>query len=147
MTPQTAVNYAFTFLGLPYRWGGDDPIKGLDCSGLVIEILKGVGVLPNKYDATAQNLFNFLSANGAKLEETPIDGDIVFFGESVSKITHVGFCISDTLMIEAGGGGASVTNEDVASTLNAFIRIRPIKNRKDVVAYLKPNYANFTRGQ
>ena len=37
---------AFSLLHKPYIWGGDNPAKGVDCSGLVIEILKSMGKLP-----------------------------------------------------------------------------------------------------
>src|SRR4030042_825630 len=52
-----AVRYAWGFLGLPYRWGGDDPIKGFDCSGLIVELLQGVGLLPHGTDLTASGLY------------------------------------------------------------------------------------------
>ena len=47
---------AFKFIGLPYIWGGDDTIKGFDCSGFVIELFKSVGILPRKGDWTAETL-------------------------------------------------------------------------------------------
>ena len=40
-----AFEIAWHLLGTPYRWGGDDPILGFDCSGFIVEILKSVGVL------------------------------------------------------------------------------------------------------
>jgi cell wall-associated NlpC family hydrolase len=44
-----AVEYAEKFIGKFYKWGGDDP-AGFDYSGLAIEVLKAVGVLPRKGD-------------------------------------------------------------------------------------------------
>ena len=31
------------YLGVPYVWGGTDPAKGLDCSGLVQHVYKNLG--------------------------------------------------------------------------------------------------------
>ncbi|MFC1535727.1 NlpC/P60 family protein, partial [Candidatus Neomarinimicrobiota bacterium] len=45
-----ASSIAFHFVGLPYLWGGDDAVAGYDCSGLVIEILKSVGLLQRSGD-------------------------------------------------------------------------------------------------
>ncbi len=44
-------------LGKPYRWGGNDPLAGFDCSGLVIEGLKAAGVLPRVGDWSAAALY------------------------------------------------------------------------------------------
>ena len=46
---------AMSYLGTFYTWGGDDP-SGFDCSGLVIECLKSIGVLPRSGDWTANTL-------------------------------------------------------------------------------------------
>ena len=31
------------YLGIPYVWGGTDPAKGLDCSGLVQLVFRDLG--------------------------------------------------------------------------------------------------------
>src|SRR5262245_24009514 len=43
-------------LNSPYAWGGDDSITGFDCSGLVIEGLRSVGLLARDGDWTAADL-------------------------------------------------------------------------------------------
>lgn len=58
-----AAEYVWTFLGLPYRWGGDDPIQGFDCSGLIVEVLQAVGLLPHGSDLTANGLYLRYSKN------------------------------------------------------------------------------------
>lgn len=138
---QYLIQYALSFVGQPYRWGGDDAIDGFDCSGLVQEILASVGLDP-KGDQTAQNLYNELEKNST--HGVMEAGALVFFGESVTKITHVGFCIDQWRMIEAGGGGSRTLSRADAAAQNAFVRIRPVANRKDLVAAIKPRY--FVRG-
>ena len=129
--------YAFSFVGIPYIWGGDDPMKGFDCSGFVIELLKAVGMFPANYDASAQDMFNhFFNLS----THTPEFGSLVFFGKSMNDISHVAFCLNDKTMIEAGGGDKSTKDLSSAIDRNAYIRVRPISNRKDVVAYLLPRY-------
>lgn len=130
--------YALSLLGLPYRWGGDDPIGGFDCSGLVIEILQSCGVLPRGYDNTAQGLFKKFWEYG---EPGVVEfGSLAFFGRSVEKIIHITYLLDDYRMIEAGGGGSRTTSNDAAERDNAFVRIRPIKWRSDLVAIVKPKY-------
>lgn len=127
-------SYALSFLGLPYRWGGDDPIAGFDCSGLVIEILQAAGVFPRGRDLTASGLANFYA-----VEKSPKFGALVFYGKP--KITHVGFCLNSELMLEAGGGGSKTNTEKDAEAQNAFIRIRPIASRSDIAGYRYPDYS------
>lgn len=123
------------FLKLPYKWGGDDPIKGFDCSGLVQELYAMIGADP-KGDQTAQGLYDYFKD---KSREGPRDtGTLVFFGQSTSKITHIGMIIEGMVMIEAGGGGSRTQTIEDASSQNAYVRLRPFNQRSDVVAVLMP---------
>lgn len=132
-------NYAIQFVGRPYRWGGDDPMQGFDCSGFIQELLASVGLDPSG-DQTAQSLFNHFEKN-ARWNEHEC-GALVFFGESVLKITHVAMMIDRYRIVEAGGGGSKTTSEEAASAQNAYIRVRHLKGRKDVVAIIRPWYSS-----
>lgn len=134
---QLLIQYAMQFVGLPYKWGGDDPILGYDCSGFVQELLAAIGEDPAG-DQTAQALYDAFKNRASSLQ---VEGSLLFFGKSVTQITHVAFAISPVLMIEAGGGGGSKTNTSAdAAAQNAYLRVRPISNRKDLVASLRPVY-------
>ena len=125
------------FVGLPYIWGGDDPIIGYDCSGLVQELLASVGMDP-KGDQTAQSLYNHFIGLADPFKRGC--GALVFYGSDAFHITHVAMMVDSFRIIEAGGGGSkTVTKEDSASQ-NAYIRMRPYDNRGDIVAILMPRY-------
>ena len=130
------IDYAMQHVGLPYRWGGDDPMRGYDCSGFVQEILASVGEDPAG-DQTADSLYRHFSRYG-KLQQ-PDAGALAFFG-SGTKITHVTFCIDNFRMIEAGGGGSKVKTVEDAARQNAYIRVRPISLRSDLVETIMPDY-------
>jgi cell wall-associated NlpC family hydrolase len=134
------LDYAKSFLHVPYRWGGDNPVTGLDCSGLVQMILASVGMDPTG-DQTAQGLYDVFEKTGSLGVYGP--GSLVFFGESVLKITHIAFCLDSYLMIEAGGGDHTVKSISDAVTKNAFVRMRLIKSRRDLVAVVKPRYSTI----
>lgn len=137
---EIAVDYAKRFIGRPYIWGGSHPSLGYDCSGFVQEILASVGFDP-KGDQTAQTLFDhFQSIDKITPIAKPETAAILFFGNSTRKITHVSFAIDELHMIEAGGGGSKTLTVKDAVKDEAFIRIRPIFNRKDLVACLLPKY-------
>jgi peptidoglycan DL-endopeptidase CwlS len=130
-------DYAIKHLGIPYRWGGNDPLAGLDCSGFVLELLKAFGIVEGAFDTNAQGIYDQFKAN---LVPDPFFGCLVFFGQNSQVITHVGFALSDKLMIEAGGGNNTVTTLAAAIQQRAWIRIRPIARRKDLVAVIEPKW-------
>lgn len=127
-----AKKLAWHFIGLPYIWGGDDPIKGFDCSGLAIEVLKSFGRLNKRGDWTAKQLSRMFPE-----VDKPKSGCLVYYG-SINNITHVGFCIDSKYMIEAGGGGRDNDDIETAIVKNAYVRIRPITSRSDIVMYNDP---------
>lgn len=129
--------YALTFVGLPYIWGGSHPQMGYDCSGLVQELLASVGKDPPG-DQTAQTLFDHFSRDGEWNRYGC--GTLVFFGESPLKVTHVAMMLDEYRIIEAGSGNSSTTNRESAINRGAFVRVRLIKYRRDIVAVIRPRY-------
>ena len=123
---ELAIKYAWEFLGLPYRWGGDDPVHGFDCSGFVIEVLQGVGLLPHGSDYTANGLYIRYAPN---VQPDGKAGCLVFWFNLNNIATHVEMMIDDKHTIGASGGGSSTTSSDAAAAQNAFIKIRPVGYR------------------
>lgn len=134
------LQYALSFLGTPYRWGGENPISGVDCSGFVQEVLRSVGMDPPG-DQTAQSLYNHFESRATP--NVYQAGSLAFYGKSVREIIHVAFLIDPYRVIEAGGGGSKTLTKDDADQANAFVRIRPIKHRLDFRMTLKPQYVTI----
>lgn len=135
-------SYAMSFVGKPYYWGGDDPMEGYDCSGLVIELLMSVGIFSRKYDATAMGIYYELERRSSHVPAGRF-GCLAFYGSNFHKISHVGFCLDQFRMLEAGGGGPKVTDVESAKKYNAYIKIRHIESRKDLIAILRPSYSTI----
>lgn len=121
------INIALMLIGTPYSWAGNDVTTGLDCSGFVCEVSRSVGLLDSR-DLTAQGLHNWYSlmGYGSGIQRN----SVLFFGKDAANITHVALAINHKLMIEAGGEGRVETDK-------GYVRIRPITNRKDLVAAIK----------
>jgi cell wall-associated NlpC family hydrolase len=135
-------DYAMSFLGLPYLWGGDDPIKGFDCSGFVQELLISAGAHPEpSKDLTAQGLYDALQHKGIWSVYTC--GALAFYGKDALHIVHVAMLLDQYRIIEAGGGGSTTLDQDVAARQNAFIRIRHVNRRKDLIAVIRPPYVSI----
>lgn len=132
--------YAFSFSGVHYKYGGNNPLDGLDCSGYVSELLKASGVIGYNMDASAKDIYNILSVSslGTKLAK-PQAGAISFYGTK-DHITHVGFCVNEKMMLSAAGGSETTLTKDDARLASAYVKLRPIKYRKDFFVAIMPNY-------
>jgi cell wall-associated NlpC family hydrolase len=128
-------------VGTPYRWGGDDPMTGLDCSGASIYILQSEGILPKNYDNTAQGLYRHFKKKENGLEVSiPQFGDLAFYGKLKSKleISHVAYVVDTYRALTASGGNSKVNTAQDAADKNAYLRILPINYRKDLVSIIRP---------
>lgn len=129
---------ALSQLGVPYKWGGSNPIDGFDCSGYVQWILRGCGIAPPK-DMTAQQLYDFYQGNAE--QNTFKIGSLAFYGQSVVKITHVGMMLDPYRVIEAAGGNHLTLTRDDAARQNASVRVSILHYRPDLVTVIKPRYS------
>lgn len=119
-----------SFLNTPYRWGGDDPLEGVDCSGLVLEGLKAVGIVPRELDVTADALLNQVFKDRAR-ETTEAHfrrGMLVFWGDPGQPVRHVEIVWATfpdrILTIGASGGGSRTLDRAAAVKQNAYVKIR-----------------------
>lgn len=136
-----AIKYAETWLGTPYKWGGEAIGDGVDCSGLVRRIL--TRCLPDfpSYDMTAQGIFDKLVDMDHTINKEVHDvraGHVLFFGRDVYHITHVAFASTPWHMIEAGGGNSTTNTKEDAYAQGAWVRINLIEKRADLCAHIDP---------
>lgn len=128
-------DYAMSFLGVPYLYGGKNRLTGLDCSGLVEELLKAGGAdAPGVQNAQA--FFDLFKLDPCKRQF----GALAFYGADNGHITHVGFLLDPYHIIEAGAGDSKTITLENAKMRSAMVRIRPINFRPDLQAVLWPRY-------
>jgi len=113
------INYLESCKWTPYFWGGDDPILGFDCSGFIVEGLKGVGEIQELSDYTADGLFNKYATNEVP---EPYAGCLVFWFNSEDRAIHIGAAIDETFFIHAGGGGRPKFNLYTAIQNSPFLK-------------------------
>lgn len=133
--------YALQFIGINYKWGGNNAVSGFDCSGYVQEILSAIGMDPPGRD-TAQSLYDHFSKNGT-LKVKPQEGDLIFYGTGTAGINHIAYCMNESQILEAGGGGSQTTSIEAAAKTSAVVRSRLYDRRKDIVAIITPNYPDW----
>jgi cell wall-associated NlpC family hydrolase len=134
------IDYAKSFLGIPYIFGGNNPIDGIDCSGLCCELLRASGQI-GKEDLSAQGIFDLINKQSqtSKIQA----GAFAFYGKSITEISHVAFHINKFQVIEAGGGDHTTLTAADASKRNAFVRMRKYNYRSDYLCSISPNYATL----
>jgi cell wall-associated NlpC family hydrolase len=134
MTPRDlALQVALSNLGQPYVWGGDDPVAGFDCSGLVVEALKACGVLPRDGDWSAHTLLHGAFQGRPRVRTLPAleRGMLVFWPRDDGVIRHVEMVYTPlhngaVITIGASGGGSKTTDREAAIRANAYVKLRPV---------------------
>src|SRR5438876_3023038 len=102
----TAVDAAYSALGVPYKWGGSNPDEGFDCSGLTMWSWAQAGVsLP--HSSSAQ-----YSAIPHVSKDALQPGDLLFFYQPIS---HVAMYVGNNQMIQATHPGSVVSLSTIDS--------------------------------
>jgi len=122
-----AIEALKSHVNLPYIWGGNDPLAGFDCSGLMVEVLQAVGVLAKGSDFTADGL-------SKKFPETEIfqPGVMVFWDwNKDGRIDHVEMIAflddeGEVYTIGASGGDSATSSRQAAVSGDAYVKIRPL---------------------
>jgi len=106
--------YALGMIGVDYRYGGDTPEEGLDCSGLVRHVFQQVtGV-------TLPRTSKELARVGKEVKRADLKpGDLVFFNTRRFAFSHVGIYLGDDRFIHAPRTGAEV---EIAELDNSYWR-------------------------
>jgi len=94
---------AMGLVGVPYRWGGNTPDSGFDCSGLVhYVVLRAASV--NLPRTTAE-----MSGRGESIEPDEIaPGDLIFFNTTGRPHSHVGIYVGKLRFVNAPSTGGTV---------------------------------------
>ncbi|WP_266156871.1 C40 family peptidase [Dyella silvatica] len=100
---------AIALVGTPYRWGGNTPDGGFDCSGLVTYIYRNAANL-----MLPRTSHDMALMNGRKVGSMTdlVSGDLVFFG-SRGNISHVGVYVGKGRFVHAPNSGGTVRLDDI----------------------------------
>lgn len=134
MTSSDIVTTARTYLGKPYVWGGESEAEGgYDCSGFVFSVLNKCGM---KVPRTTAQGYSALGRTVTNIQSA----DLLYFGKSTKRITHIAIAVNSTQMIESRGNskntktnkgkGVSITNISHRNDLVLVKRIVDFKKEK-----------------
>ena len=112
LTPEQAGDvtlYAVGLVGTPYRYGGNTPEGGFDCSGLISHVYRSrAGVVPPRTVSKLQFW-------GAPVAGDAIrSGDVVLFAQR-DTVTHAGIYVGEGRFVHAPSTGGEVRLESLNS--------------------------------
>jgi hypothetical protein len=119
---------AMALVGVPYRWGGNTPDAGFDCSGLVRYVVDRAASV-NLPRTTAD-----MSGRGESVEPDEIaPGDLIFFNTTGRAHSHVGIYVGKLRFVNAPSTGGTVrldylTNPYWAKRFDGIRRVAPPKS-------------------
>jgi hypothetical protein len=114
---------AMALVGVPYRWGGNTPDSGFDCSGLVRYVVSRAASV-NLPRVTAD-----MSERGVSIDPDEIaPGDLIFFNTTGRAHSHVGIYVGKLRFVNAPSTGGTVridylTNPYWASRFDGIRRV------------------------
>jgi cell wall-associated NlpC family hydrolase len=140
LTPQQqeVLHTAFSLVGYPYVWGGDDESvgPGFDCSGLVWRVFKlqAYADMPGLADTIQGRTAAQMAAEiprSERIKRADLQpGDVMFFGpkghrSKAATIDHTAIYVGNGWLIESSGQGVSLGRMDWSSKRFAWAR-RPL---------------------
>ena len=119
---QAIADYSLKFTGTPYKWGGNDPTKGIDCSGFVKFLYGQIGVSLPRTAAEQVRVGSPIT----KFEDLLPGDRLYFWSKKKSKVGHTGiylgngyFCHSST-----SNGGVATDHLGKATWRNSLVAAR-----------------------
>ncbi|RKU03183.1 hydrolase Nlp/P60 [Burkholderia sp. Nafp2/4-1b] len=116
---------AMSLVGVPYRWGGNTPTSGFDCSGLVRYVLDRAA------DVNLPRTTADMSSRGVSIDPDQVaPGDLIFFNTTGRPHSHVGIYVGKLRFVNAPSTGGTVrldylTNPYWAKRFDGIRRVAP----------------------
>ncbi|QYY30198.1 MULTISPECIES: C40 family peptidase [Cupriavidus] len=99
---------AMSLVGTPYRYGGNTPDSGFDCSGLVRYVVARAA------DVNLPRTTEAMGTRGSALDRSEVaSGDLVFFNTTGRANSHVGIYVGQNRFVHAPSTGGTVRLEDM----------------------------------
>jgi cell wall-associated NlpC family hydrolase len=117
--------YALSLSDTPYRYGGNTPESGFDCSGFVRHVFK------HTLNMSLPRTSHEISRLGEAQKSTRLQpGDLVFYNTLRKSYSHVGIYLGEGKFVHSPRAGSSVRVENMneeywTSRYNGARRLRP----------------------
>lgn len=102
------ITQALDNIGIKYKYGGNSPESGLDCSGLVRYVFR------EAWGKELPRTSAEMSKVGEKIDKSELQpGDLVFYNTLKRQFSHVGIYLGDNKFIHSPSAGGKVRIESI----------------------------------
>lgn len=116
-----AAEYGTKFEGTPYKWGGNDPMKGIDCSAFVKFLMGQIGV--NLPRTAAQQALVGTPIN--RLEDLQKGDRLYFWSSKRNMIGHTGIYLGQGYFVHSSSNNGGVSTDYLSKNwLNILVAAR-----------------------
>jgi len=100
-------NYSLNFRGTPYKWGGNDPMNGIDCSGFVKFLYGKIGL--NLPRTAAQQAL--VGTPVTRLQDLQAGDRLYFWSAKRGMIGHTGIYLSHGFFVHSSSNHHGVATD------------------------------------
>ena len=114
------------YLGAHYRYGGESPVSGFDCSGFVQYVFGRHGVKLPRTSRGQASAGSPVSLDVASLRP----GDLLLFASTGTIVNHVAIYVGNNRILHSAAGAGGVVYDDLTSARGKWYLQRHVASRR-----------------
>jgi len=114
------------YLGTHYRYGGESPVSGFDCSGFVQYVFGRHGVKLPRTSRGQASAGSPVSLDVASLRP----GDLLLFASTGTIVNHVAIYVGNNRILHSAAGAGGVVYDDLTSARGKWYLQRHVASRR-----------------
>lgn len=114
------------YLGTRYRYGGETPTSGFDCSGFIQYVFGRHGVQLPRTSRQQASVGRSLPDGLTALKP----GDLMLFSSKGGRIDHVAIYVGDRRILHSSAGAGGVVYDDLTTSRGKWYLARHVESRR-----------------
>jgi hypothetical protein len=127
-TARSVIRTGERYRGVPYRWGGNTPSEGFDCSGFTRYVFGRHGVSIPRTSRQQATVGRRLPRSWSAVRP----GDLVMFANAGGRINHVAIYAGNNRILHSTSSGGGVRYDDLTTQRGRWFRDHMVEARRVV---------------